>query len=327
MKIAIFKILFILFSISLLTGVFYYNKVLDEHRQAIVELGYTTGEIDSFIDQYGLMEYRDIISSNLERAIEEKQNVVVNYIGLPVEEAAQGELTDVEYNLYLDQFINENTMRINGEIADYDAKLAALAAPDENVYEGATLSHIALAKNDLYIARNEEVNAQFDKLVTDLREVGLRESDLQTFISGDVMTDIGVLNEKLDYYKKFGAGIGAGGTSYASGSKELFDILNAHRISKGLPAFTYRSDQQACVDMETVAYAQNKNPHNWLCKSLTSEGSSLASSSSDYIGIAGRFLTTHASHEADVINPRYTGSVCSVVNKGSMNYMVCGYFQ
>ncbi len=327
MKNILLKIFFILLSLSLISGVYYYNMVLDEHRQEIVELGYSKAEIDSFIDQYGIMEYRDIISSNLERAIADKQAVVVEEVGLPVEEAAQGDLTDVEYNLYLDQFIAENTNKFNEQIADYDSKLTSLAAPDETVYEGQTLSQIAAAKGELYNARNEEITGQFNQLVTDLRDVGLRESDLQSFISGDVMVDIGVLSEKLEYYENFGAGIGAGGTSYASGSKELFDILSAHRVSKGLPAFTYRSDQQACVDMETVAYAQNKNPHNWLCKTLTSEGSSLASSSSDYIGIAGNFLTSHDSHEADVINPRYTGCVCSVVNKDSMNYMVCGYFQ
>lgn len=313
--------------ICVIAGTMFYNGI-GSRKDRLYALGYSNEEVEKFINEHGTSEFAKKAEDKLLKSIEKKEQVLLDEIGVPAEFVnGRDSLSKVEYNDYLDEYIETTRQMYLENINNMDAELVALRLSDEDDYSSMNLVEQFDAKNKKVVARRNEINGQYNSLVQGLYDIGVRETEVQSYLTGDIFADIETLNNKTEYFKSFAGMLGSSGTSYASGAMDLFNALNAHRVSKGLAPFVYRGDQQSCVDMETVAYAQNKNPHNWLCKSLTSEGSSLASSSSDYIGIAANFLTTHDSHEADVINPRYVGAACSVVNKDRMNYMICGYFQ
>ncbi len=59
---------------------------------------------------------------------------------------------------------------------------------------------------------------------------------------------------------------------YAQG---VFDAINVYRTSLGLPAYSYNSSMQSCVDSEASAYAANGNPHNYVCQPISGENAGI----------------------------------------------------
>ncbi len=59
---------------------------------------------------------------------------------------------------------------------------------------------------------------------------------------------------------------------YAQG---VFDAINVYRSSLGLPAYSYNTSMQSCVDSEVSAYAANGNPHNYVCQPISGENAGI----------------------------------------------------
>lgn len=297
-------------------------------KSQIYALGYSEKEVEKFIAEYGVFEASEKVENELNAEITAKEDKLATEIGVsPTLINNYDSLTRVEYNNELDSFIEYNTTIYTTAIAEADQKLANYAVVSEFETEGVSLYTQLSNRNKLIYETEINFEVQIEEKKAALVDYGMRSSEVDALITGDYLKDLEALNSKVTYYENFNAMVSTSGNSYASGSMDLFNILNNHRVSKGLPAFRYNAEQQSCVDVEANSYANNKNPHNWLCKTLTSEGASLASSSSNYIQIAGNFLTTHGSHEADVVNPNYTSAACSAVERDGMVYMICGYFR
>lgn len=297
-------------------------------KNQIYALGYSEAETEKFIAQYGVFEASEKVEKELNAEIAAKEAILSEEIGIsPTLMNNYESLTRVEYNNELDTYIEYTRTLYTEAIATADATLAGYAVVEEFAVEGLTLHSQLSLRNVKIIETETNLITKISEHKAALLDYGMRQSDVDSLVTGDLVKDVETLDEKVTYYKNFNALVSTSGNSYAAGSMDLFNILNNHRVSKGLAPFTYNADQQACVDIEANSYANNKNPHNWLCKTLTSEGASLAGVNSDYIQIAGNFLTSHASHEADVINPRYTSAACSAVQRDGMVYMICGYFK
>lgn len=321
------KIIISIVTICLISGgsfFFHFSSM----KNNISALGYSDTEVDKFIDEHGVFNAYKEVETALNDEIETKEDTLNNEIGVsPDLITDKDDMTRVEYSTALDDFIVENTELYSASIQEIDAEITKYPTEEKIDTADLTLYDEFTLKTEFLSQLETEFSNKLEEHKTALLDYGMRESELEGLLTGDVLADLEALGNKLAYYKEYQALVSTSGNSYASGAMDLFNILNNHRISKGLAPFTYNSEQQGCVDIEANSYANNKNPHNWLCKSLTSEGASLASVSSDYIQIAGNFLTTHASHEADVINPNYTSAACSAVQRDGMVYMICGYFQ
>ncbi|MFV0425397.1 MAG: hypothetical protein ACK5K7_07585 [Bacilli bacterium] len=321
------KIIISIVTICLISGgsfFFHFSSM----KNNISALGYSDTEVDKFIDEHGVFNAYKEVETALNDEIETKEDTLNNEIGVsPDLITDKDDMTRVEYSTTLDDFIVENTELYSASIQEIDAEITKYPTEEKIDTADLTLYDEFTLKTEFLSKLETEFSNKLEEHKTALLDYGMRESELEGLLTGDVLADLEALGNKLAYYKEYQALVSTSGNSYASGAMDLFNILNNHRISKGLAPFTYNSEQQGCVDIEANSYANNKNPHNWLCKSLTSEGASLASVSSDYIQIAGNFLTTHASHEADVINPNYTSAACSAVQRDGMVYMICGYFQ
>lgn len=297
-------------------------------KNAIYALGYSEEEAEKLIEKYGTLNAPEKVEDKLNEEIKEKETTLTTEVGVdPSLMTDADKLSKVEYSQALDIFIDETTVLYEEKIKEVEEGLSKYPVEEDLNNEGLSLhQELSMKQKVLY-----STEGNFRQLVEDrkraLLDFGLREADLLNMLSGDLVADAILLGEKVEYYESYNALVSTSGNSYAGGAMDLLAILNAHRVSKGLAPFRYNAEQQGCVDIEANSYANNKNPHNWLCKTLTSEGASLAGVNSDYIGIAGNFLTTHGSHEADVINPNYTSAACSAVAKDGMVYMICGYFQ
>ncbi len=297
-------------------------------RNAIYALGYDENETEKLIEEYGTIGASEKVKDKLNKEIEKKEEVLVEEVGIePTLMTVSEELSKVEYNEALDTFIDEVTVLYEEKIKEVEENLSKYPVEEELDVEGVSLHQELTMKQKLLFDTEGMYVDKVEGYKAALRDFGVRESELEGLLSGDLVADSILLEEKVGYYEAYNALVSTSGNSYAAGAMDLLAILNNHRVSKGLEPFRYNAEQQGCVDIEANSYANNKNPHNWLCKTLTSEGSSLASINSDYIGIAGHFLTTHGSHEADVVNPNYTSAACSAVARDNMVYMICGYFR
>ncbi len=297
-------------------------------QNEIQALGYSEEETSKLIEEYGIFNAAAKTEKALEDEIKDKEETLKTEIGLePSLIEGRDKMTRVAYSKELTTFTDEMRTTYTADIEAVNTELAKYNVEDTVATEGVPLAKVLTDKTTLLETTVTNYETEIENHKTTLLDFGMRESELEALLTGDLVVDLKALQDKVAYYEEYQALVSTSGNSYASGAMDLFNILNNHRVSKGLPAFTYNSAQQSCVDIEANSYANNKNPHNWLCKTLTSEGASLASVNSDYIQIAGNFLTTHGSHEADVVNPNYTSAACSAVQRDNMVYMICGYFQ
>ncbi len=319
------KILIILLIIIIIIAASFYGFT-KYNENKLLALGYTKDEIDQLVDEHGY-NLVETVENNLETEIKDKELVVTTEIGMPLEFLeGYDTLSRVKYNVALDSYIEEHTVKYNEYIEEINEELLALQI-EEDAVEDLSLHDTLLAKDAILRKHIENYNNELQNKQDTLLNMGVSLEEVSSYLTGDILVDINKLNERVEYYTNFSQLVGSYGNTFASGGMDLFNILNNHRVASGFSPWTYNHDQQSCVDIEANSYATNKNPHNWLCKTLTSEGASLANINSDYVGIAGHFLTTDPSHEADVINPNYTSAACSIVTNGNMNYMICGYFR
>ncbi len=296
--------------------------------KTINALGYSDEETEQFIEEHGIFNAYENVEKALEDEIKQKEELLITTVGVSPELIENyNTLTRVEYSNALDVFTESTKLMYEENIAEVEKKLSVFTFEEETSVENLSLSDIYNIKHSLLVETEDEYNEKINEHKQSLLDYGMRESELESLLNGSLVEILKALGDKVAYYKEYNALVSTSGNSYASGSMDLFNRLNEHRVSKGLAPFEYNAAQQGCVDIEANSYANNKNPHNWLCKTLTSEGASLASVNSDYIKIAGDFLTSHGSHEADVTNPRYTSAACSAVARDGMVYMICGYFK
>ncbi len=292
-------------------------------------LGFDKNETIDIVEEHGPFNAYDVVKSELEKEVEEKEFIFTNEIGESLDVVGnKDKLTLVEYSELLDVKTEELRVFYETEIELVTSSLVVYPLVDEDIIDYAefTLADEFTSKMELLTKYESTYNDKLESLKASLRDYGVRQAEIDSLITDDIFSSIDALEEKESYMKEYNALVSTSGNTYAAGAMDLFNRLNDHRVSKGLPAFRYNAEGQSCVDVEANSYANNKNPHNWLCKSLTSEGASLASVNSDYIKIAGDFLTTHGSHERDVVMPEYVSAACSAVERDGMVYMICGYF-
>lgn len=325
MKITKKGIIGLLIAITVITTSFFAYSTSSKVK--IIALGYDEKEADKLIEKHGIITASSVVEEELNNDIEENEKILKEQVGVsPTLIENYSNMSKLNYRENLENFINSTTDLYTEEIVKIEEALTLYPVAEELVNDNKSLYQQYTDRIKLLSKYESEFLPKIEEQKQALREYGMRETEIESMISGNIVSDLEALNSKVDYYKQFSALLSTSGNSYAPGSMDLFNMLNAHRVSKGLQPFEYNAAQQGCVDIEANSYANNKNPHNWLCKTLVSEGSSLASSSSNYIQIAGNFLTTHASHEADVINPNFSSAACSAVQKENMVYMICGYF-
>ncbi|MFV0498809.1 MAG: hypothetical protein ACK5NF_02090 [Bacilli bacterium] len=297
-------------------------------KKQIMALGYNEKETTKFVSKHGIFNVNSKVVSKLENEIASKEKILSSEIGVShtlIQNYDQ--LTKVEYNKALDSFIDNTTSLYKDSIKEVDKKILSLKIDEKVDTKNTTLYEELSIKNNLVNDLESEYLIKISELKKKLNNYVMRDSEIELISNNNVIDTYNILTKKYEYFKEYHELYDNSKNSIASGSMDLFNILNKHRIANGLNPFKYNSSQQSCVDTEANSYANNKNPHNWLCKSLTSEGASLAGINSNYIQIAGNFLTTNASHEADVINPNYTSAACSAVSRDGMVYMICGYFR
>lgn len=104
----------------------------------------------------------------------------------------------------------------------------------------------------------------------------------------------------------------------------MFKLTNDYRKSLGLKPYVYNYQKQSCVFKEARAYADNNNPHNWVCPTAN-ENASIASIKSDYVAIAMRFFKTDPPHEA-VLSGNYKSVAIAFVEKNGIVYMIMDVF-
>ncbi len=295
----------------------------------IKALGYDKEEAAKIVETHGTFNAYGIVKQELETKISDKEEIFTNEIGDLLDSLNKDELTLVEYNELLSSKIDERRAYYGKEIESLTSKLSSLNIKEEDNldYTDYTLADEYTSKLGLVKKYESMYDEKIKTLKKSLTDYGVRQSEIDALISEDVLTTIKALEKKVNYMKSYTALVSTSGNKYAPGSMDLFKRISDHRVANGLPPFRYNAEGQSCVDVEANSYANNKNPHNWLCKSLTSEGASLASSKSDYIKIAGDFLTSHGSHERNVLTPKYVSAACSAVERDGMVYMICGYFK
>lgn len=306
----------------------FYIGIKLSNENKLLELGYSEQEVEAFSNEMDLFTGVSTIESQLFDEIAKQENIIVNEIGIElIEIQKEEELTKVAYLSHL----KESIVILNEE---YDALSAELDLELEGHGLIFDIDTSEMSKKAVVDAKQEHIDAFLAELAAQLEgakarlvELGRSNEEIDSYLTGDTIQDIARLNDRISYYEEYNSLLSTYGNSEAEGAMRLLGILNAKRVEVGLQPYEYREDQQACVDMEANSYANNKNPHNWLCKTLVSEGASLASVNSDYIGIAGNFLTTHGSHLAGVTNPEWTGAACSAIRRDKMVYMICGYFR
>ncbi len=292
-------------------------------------LGYSINETSQIIDEHGTLSAYNITKEELELSIAEKEAHFTDVVGDSLDTIVGKEgLSLVEYDQLLDIKIETRTSFYTIEIANLTTTLDGYPIEEEDVidYTGYTLAAEYSKKTELATKYTTYFDDKLAGLRTSLIDLGLRESEVDALVTGDVHADIATLEGRVTYMEEYNALVSTSGNNYAAGAMDLFNRLSDHRVANGLPPFRYNAEGQSCVDIEANSYANNQNPHNWLCKDLTSEGSSLSSVNSDYITIAGDFLTSHDSHERDVLMPEYVSAACSAVESDGMVYMICGYF-
>lgn len=313
-------------SLAIIT-MFYGFKYNNEEK--LSGLGYTEDQVEEIIEEHGILDGYSHIEKKLKDEIKEKESIFTNQVGDELSTVKNSkDMTLVKYSNMLDDKITERTEFYNTEISTLNKSLESYILSEEDIidYTDYTLA----AEYNKKVELINKYKTYYEEKVTELKQAlldsGVSEWEVNSLITGDNVSDVAILEAKKVYIDEYNSLVSTSGNSYAPGAMDLFNRLNAHRTSKGLAPFRYNAEGQSCVDIEANSYANNKNPHNWLCKELTSEGSSLASSSSDYIKIAGDFLTSHDSHERDVIAPEYVSAACSAVQRDNMVYMICGYF-
>lgn len=325
MKLTKKRIISAIAAVAVLTSMFFVYTTSSKSR--IVALGYDVVQAEKYIEKYGILTAAGKVEDELESNIEKQEKLLKDEVGIsPTLIENYDTLSRVKYNERLQTFVESSKKLYSDEITKIEDALKVYPLENEFNNKGKSLYQQYTERVKLLSKFEGEYLPKVEEQKQILRNYGMRDTEINSLISGNIVSDLETLLAKVDYYNQFSALLSTSGNTYAPGAMDLLAILNSHRTSRGLQPFAYNSAQQGCVDIEANSYANNKNPHNWLCKTLVSEGASLASVSSNYVSIAGNFLTTNPSHEADVINPNFSSAACSAVQKGNMVYMICGYF-
>ncbi len=316
------KILIFIITLFIITVcvIYSYNSYI---VSGLKKLGYDEEEISL------IKKKNKIISINgyeitLQEKIENTIDEIKNEIGLEAEFNSDAKLVLIEKEL---------TQKLKELHKEFDAKIAKIDEEFE-LYNFETIpydetisknSHIEILEKQLS-ENKQALESKVAALEKELLNIGAREEVLDDIRSDNLITHIENLEKKIVYYDNYFGSIPTKKMNFASGREKMLAGLNDYRKSLGLPLLSYNYDKQSCIDKEALAYANNRNPHNWVCD-VDNEGSSLAPITSDYVQIALNFYTTHGSHRETVITPSYRSIAVSLVEYNGMVYMVVGYWR
>ena len=183
---------------------------------------------------------------------------------------------------------------------------------------------------DRYTYLNKVISKKQDSIIKEyqskLTELGYSKDQLKALNQSDKNQTIESLkdtyNKEVKKLEELG---GFQSQNLQDQAMRMFREVNEYRASLGLKPYTYNSGMQSCVFKEARAYANNKNPHNWLCGPAANENAGLAGINSDYVKAAMDFFKSDPPHEA-VLSGNYKSVAIAFVEKDGMVYMILDVF-
>lgn len=313
------KLLICLIVVLSLLGYFLYHSI---QVKSLTKLGYSDQDASGMVKVttiYNIVsDHRDMLHDNIDNHSNE-----LDKLGVP--------------KTKVDSILDQETKLVSKEKALSEFMTSQKTSLETKL---TTLKKQADALKIDYSLKDKKINEQvdyLDKLVT--TKVNKDTKKYETFLldNGYTSSQIDKLTNKSNYQnmlnlkksyrselKKQEANQGFQTQELKNEAMRMFRLTNEYRRSLGLKPYEYNYAKQSCVFKEAKAYANNKNPHNWLCP-CANENASLANINSDYVGIAMHFFKNDPPHEA-VLSGNYNSVAIAFVEKDGMVYMIMDVF-
>ena len=316
-KILVSLMIVLLIAIASLT---YYSVQVNE----LISLGYTKQEAKAKVNLTSVFGIADREENALNGSISNNKDELLA-LGLKQEEVEK--LDDQEKTLIskaavLEKKKTERIEIVNTRLAIIEKQAATYKIkynyknPEANPYEK-------------YVYLRGHLISNYNKLIKKyelyLKRYGFTDDELKKMKAKppyQAMKEFKKLYDQLQYDAKKNQVFQS--KTLHDDAMQMFKETNDYRKSLGLKPYKYNYNKQACVFKEATAYANNKNPHNWLCP-CANENASLASVNSDYVAIAMKFFKSDPPHEA-VLSGNYDSVAIAFVEKGGMVYMIMDVF-
>lgn len=286
---------------------------------SLQRLGYTQEESKKMVNPLSIYH---IVTNTKDDLLVQLDDVKkeLNELGIN-EDAEKGEMPLVGQVKELKSLRDEKIKFLNNEISTLEKEAKILNISYEK--EGKSLYN---QYSQLTLEVNKKIKKENKKNITFLEENGYSKNEINKLKTKDNFKTYENILKAVNKEKKIKKeNNGFASAAIKNEAMRMFKETNQYRKSKGLAPYKYNYNQQACVFLEANGYANNGNPHNWLCKAAANENAGLANVNSDYVGSAMTFFKNDPPHEA-VLSGNYRSVAIAFVERNGMMYMIMDVF-
>lgn len=286
---------------------------------SLQSLGYTKEESKKMVNPLSIYH---IVTNTKDDLLVQLDDVKkeLNELGIN-EDAEKGEMPLVGQVKELKSLRDEKIKFLNNEISTLEKEAKILNISYEK--EGKSLYN---QYSQLTLEVNKKIKKENKKNITFLEENGYSKNEINKLKTKDNFKTYENILKAVNKEKKIKKeNNGFASAAIKNEAMRMFKETNQYRKSKGLAPYKYNYNQQACVFLEANGYANNGNPHNWLCKAAANENAGLANVNSDYVGSAMTFFKNDPPHEA-VLSGNYRSVAIAFVERNGMMYMIMDVF-
>lgn len=286
---------------------------------SLQSLGYTQEESKKMVNPLSIYH---IVTNTKDDLLVQLDDVKkeLNELGIN-EDAEKGEMPLVGQVKELKSLRDEKIKFLKNEISTLEKEAKILNISYEK--EGKSLYN---QYSQLTLEVNKKIKKENKKNITFLEENGYSKNEINKLKTKDNFKTYENILKAVNKEKKIKKeNNGFASAAIKNEAMRMFKETNQYRKSKGLAPYKYNYNQQACVFLEANGYANNGNPHNWLCKAAANENAGLANVNSDYVGSAMTFFKNDPPHEA-VLSGNYRSVAIAFVERNGMMYMIMDVF-